>query len=242
MNAPTERQAGMCEATGETGQNGDSPKGGLPPKPTSETAACGPGCDCGAPARGGKAKVVICLVALLAVAGIIAYKALGGKRTDAVNPAANGEAGFNVAPAMKAESGKAAASKEGGAGIGKYLKSMNELNTVAIDQDAVFIFVPAIEATTPSDATRAAVLSAQKTLSAKDTKVGLYTLQAMSADHSQIARQVKLPAVLVACKGRGMGVVSGAVTETKLLQAFMASSRAGGCGPSTAGCGPSGCP
>jgi len=239
MSTPAERETGMCETSGAKERNGDFPKDGLPGKPTGELAACGPGCNCGAPARGGKAKVVVCLVALLAVVGIIAYKVLGGRREGTANCAANGEAGFNVPPTMKAESGKAAASKEGDAGIGKYLKSMDELNTVAIDQDAVFIFVPAIEAAMPSDATRTAVLSVQKTLSAKDTKVGLYTLQAMSADHSQIARQVKLPAVLVACKGRGMGVVSGEVTETKLLQAYMASSQAGGCGPS--GCGPSGC-
>jgi hypothetical protein len=238
MSASTEHQAGMGETTGGTGPNGDSSKGGLPAEP----AACGPGCNCAAPARGGIAKVVICLVVLLAVVGIIAYKALGGRGAAAASPAANDKAGFNVPPAMKVEDVKAAPLKEADKEIGKYLKSMSELNTVAIDQDAVFIFVPATDTLTPSDATRTAVLAAQKTLGAKDTKVGLYTLQAMSADQAQIAKQVKLPAVLVACKGRGMGVVSGEVTETKLLQAYMASSQAGGCGPASAGCGPSGCP
>ena len=38
-------------------------------------------------------------------------------------------------------------------------------------------------------------------------------------------------------KGKGVGSVSGGITEEKILQAYVASSRAGGCGPS--GCGPS---
>jgi hypothetical protein len=38
-----------------------------------------------------------------------------------------------------------------------------------------------------------------------------------------------LPGILVMSKGRGMGAVSGEITEEKLLQAYVASSRAGGC-------------
>jgi hypothetical protein len=48
-----------------------------------------------------------------------------------------------------------------------------------------------------------------------------------------------LPGMLVMSKGRGMGAVSGEITETKLLQAYVASSRTGGCCP--AGDGSAGC-
>ena len=54
-----------------------------------------------------------------------------------------------------------------------------------------------------------------------------------------IASQLALPGMLVMCKGGGIGSVSGEITEEKILQAYVASTRASGCGAS--GCGPDGC-
>jgi hypothetical protein len=88
------------------------------------------------------------------------------------------------------------------------------------------------------DKTNTAVLAAQRTLKSSKITLGLYTLPTRSPDYPAISAQVQAPAILVACKGKGMAAVSGDVTEAKLLQAFVATSRAGGCGPS--GCGPSG--
>ncbi len=225
-----------------------------PAKEANEPAACGPGCDCGSPSGSGRAKLAISLVVLLTVAGIIAYKALNGRQPDGSNIlVGREEAGaFNIAATAqnaalekesaaqdKVEPNKVAAPAKEDARIGKYLKSMSELNKVALDQDAVFIFLPGKRDEVASDTTSAAVLSAQKALKSKNIKVGLYTLQTASPDYSAMSVRVQVPAVLVVCKGRGMGAVSGELTETKLLLAFMASSRAGGCGPS--GCGPSGC-
>ena len=79
--------------------------------------------------------------------------------------------------------------------------------------------------------------AAQRALKSNKITLGLYTLPNSSPDYSGISAQVQVPAILVACKGKGMAAVSGDVTEQKLLQAFVASSSAGGCGPS--GCGPS---
>ncbi len=209
------------------------------------SAQCGPGCNCGAPSSGGKVKAAICLVVLLAVAGIIAYKAFSGRQQDGSNTAAGSEDGFTTAaaaqnPALEKESSaqdrgepnKAAPSARDGTRIGEYLESLSELNKVALDQDVVFVFIPAKRDEVASDATRAAVLSGQRTLNSSNIEVGLYTLQTASPDYSQISSQVQLPAVLVAYKGRGMSAVSGEVTETRLLQSFMAVSRAGGCCPS----------
>ncbi|NIA16667.1 MAG: hypothetical protein GWP08_21665 [Nitrospiraceae bacterium] len=219
-------------------------------EPTGEPAVCGPGCDCGSLSGGGKAKVVIGVVVLLAVAGVIAYKVFNGSRENADNAAAGEKEGFAIAAATqdaalekassgqeRAEPDEAASSAKDDTRIGKYLESLSELNKVALNQDTVFIFVPAHNDESASGATRAAVLSAQKALNAKNVKVGLYTLKTTAPDFPAISSQVQVPAILVACKGRGMGAVSGEVTETKLLQAFMASFRAGGCGPSR--CGPS---
>ena len=123
-------------------------------------------------------------------------------------------------------------------GIGEYLESLSDLNKVALSQDAVFIFIPRDKNEAVQEQTNSAVLAAQKTLKNNDITLGLYTLSVNSPDYSGISKQVQAPAILVASKGRGIAAVSGDITESKLLQAFMASSRAGGCGPS--GCGPSG--
>lgn len=244
--------AQMCGIVNDAGQPVEASNVGGAAKPANETAACGPGCACGVPSSGGGIKAVICLAVLVAMVVILAYKAFAGRPPERTDKVTGREPGFamavatqnserEIAPSVqnKGEPNLAAPSVINDTRLGKYLESMSELNKVAMDQDAVFIFIPARKDEGASDTTRTAVLSAQKTLDSKKVKVGLYTLQTASPDYSTISSQVQLPAVLVGCKGRGMGAVSGEVTETKLLQTFMASSRAGGCGPS--GCGPSGC-
>jgi hypothetical protein len=214
-------------------------------------------------------KVVIGVIALLAVAGILVYKASVGGPSKAASSAVSTEPGFvagSVAgngalesPATSqgviesetdaAASAPAEPTGEGGdrakvpvkgeTQLGENLESFNDLNSVAMDVDAVFIFVPAENDEGVSTSTRKAVLAAQKTLVSRGIKMGLFALRSSSPDFSAVAAQVQLPAILVSFKGGGMGSVTGEVTETKLLQAFVAASSAGGCGPS--GCGPSGC-
>ena len=230
----------------------------------NETAACGPGCNCGTASSGRRMKSVVTLIVGLAVVSIFAFKA-SRNPWDAV-AATNGSA-FAIAPAAPAagseadarsssvtEEKKAAetalpedqpktknapAAAKTGQKIGEYLESLSTLNKVALNQDAVFIFIPAQKSETADGQTSTAVLAAQQTLKRNNITLGLYTLPVNSSDYSGISAQVQTPAVLVASKGRGMAAVSGEVTETKLLQAYMTSSSAGGCGPS--GCGPAGC-
>lgn len=117
-----------------------------------------------------------------------------------------------------------------------------DLNKVAISQDAVFIFIPDSKNSPVDGKTKDAVLAAQKTLNNNKISLGLYTLPASSPDYPEISKQLQAPAILIASKGRGMSGVSGEITEPKLLQAFMASSRSGGgCGTSTCGPSSSGC-
>ncbi len=241
----------MNERTKEP--NGDSSKDGLPGKPTNETEpACGPGCDCRSPSGGSRVKIAITLAVLLAMAGIITYKGLIGRQQDGSNPLTVSEEGFATAraartagpgkepaPLNKVEPSKVVVPDKEGASIGKYLESMSELNKDALNQDAVFVFIPAKEDIAASKTTRTAILSAQKVLKARSINVGLYTLRTTSPDFPALSSQLQAPAILVARKGRGMEAVSGVVTETKLLQAFMSSSSAGGCcssGSSSAAC------
>jgi hypothetical protein len=76
-------------------------------------------------------------------------------------------------------------------------------------------------------------------IESKGIKCGLFTMKAGSRDYDLIAAQMSVPGVLAMAKGRGMSAVSGDITETKLVQGFVAACNSGACGPSAAaGCCP----
>jgi len=189
-------------------------------EPVVSTPACGPGCDCNAPPQSNRAKTLVSVVVLAAIVGILSYKMFFTKQADATS----GIASFEMAASF-------------GSASGQNLDSFGDLNRFAIDQDAVFVFVPNKRGEDISDRSKTAVLSAQKTLGSKGTKVGLFTLKTSSPDYAGISSQVKVPAVLVVVKGKGMSVISGEASESGILQAFVASSRASGCG-GAASCAP----
>ena len=240
----------------------------------TELENCGPGCDCGKSSGNTKAKVIACLIVLLAVGTILAYKAnstsqtapsnaadvafaapllsqnTGGDSTaaqtttvpsiDAASPAETvppvGQDETVLPETDLQQAVKTATAKKK---FGDFVDSLSSLNKLAANQDAVFVFLPAKADTTVAKDTDEAVAAVKRTLESQKIRIGLYTLQSGSPEYSNIAAQLSLPGMLVLSKGRGMGVVSGEITEAKLLQAYVASTRAGGCGPS--GCGPSGC-
>jgi len=122
--------------------------------------------------------------------------------------------------------------------VGKNIGSISELNTVAASSDAVFVFLPGKEGASGTAPT-AQIQSAARTLEAQGKKIGIFTLKTGSRDYDQFATQMAVPGVIAMVKGRGMRAVSGDITETKLIQGFVAASSAGGCGPSAgAGCCP----
>ena len=194
-----------------------------------KSEGCGPGCDCGEPSGNKKAKAVICLIVLLAICGIFVYKAKSAKQ---ITPA-NTETAF-AAPIVNQATGQEPAVKsvEDKKKVGELLDSFASLNKVAVNQDAVFVFVPAMGEETVAKETIDAIASAEQKLKFNGIRVGLYTLRfSPSKEYASIASQLTLPGMLVMSKGRGMGAVSGEITEEKLLQAYVASSRAGGCCP-----------
>lgn len=210
---------------------------------------CGPGCDCGKPSGNNKYKAVICIVVLLAVGSIFAYKAINGNQTAPTDTITAFAAPITTQqkqdiPAIDKQSNETSSqlldAKE--QSVGDSLDSLASLNTVAVNQDAVFVFLPAKGSNLASKETTDAIASAKQKIEASGAKLGLYTLQSGSQEYADIASQLPLPGMLVMSKGRGMGAVSGGITEEKILQAYVASASAGcgpsGCGPSSSGCGP----
>lgn len=216
------------------------------PREKSENASCcGPDCGCGAPTASGKTKVVIGIIVLLIACGIFVYKMTNTKPAALNAPASAFVAGNEKqnTPVGKPERDKTKdnASVNAAAGkvfIGEYLESLNSLNKVAVNHGVVFILIPAKKDETVKPETVREVLAAQQTLKSQGINIGLYTLKTGAPDYSGIAKQTSLPIILVASKGKGMAVLTGEVTQTKLMQAFVASSCAGGsgCGPSSSGC------
>jgi len=176
----------------------------------------------------------------MAICGIFVYKAKNTKQTAQDNT----NAAF-AAPIVNQEAPKepAVESAEAKKNIGEFIDSLSALNKLAVNQDAVFVFVPANENGTIGKEILNAIASTESKLKASNIKIGLYTLRSSpSKEYASITSQLTLPGILVMSKGKGMGAVSGEITETKLLQAYVASSRAGGCCPSgggSTGCSPS---
>jgi len=212
---------------------------------------CTPGCNCGKPSGNKKLKAVICLIVLLAICGIFVYKAKKAKSAKQSAPA-NTETAFAVPlvnevneqkPAVPTTDKQEPVAKpvENKKRVGEFIDSLASLNKVAVNQDAVFVFVPVYGNDIVSKETIEAIASAEQKLKSSGIRIGLYTLRfsSPSNEYANLAAQLTLPGMLVMSKGRGMGAVSGEITETKLLQAYVASSRAGGCCPS--GGGSAGC-
>lgn len=147
-----------------------------------------------------------------------------------------------LAPATAAESqspaNPPAATEAVETGVGKGIASLSELNAVAAATDAVFVYVPGKEGSA-GNPPAAAMKSAASRIESQGYKAALFTLDTGSRDYQQLTAQMSVPGVLAMVKGRGMSAVTGDITETKLIQGFVAASSAGGCGP--AGCGPAGC-
>jgi len=217
--------------------------------------SCGPGCDCSKPPKRSRAKIVVPVVVLLAAAGILGYKLLGPKPTiaeptaasytnnsacipavtNAVVPEqANPSQQTETVPAVKKTAPKLVATT---VQVGESLASLASLNTCAMDKDAVLILIPAKDDAKVARATADVVTESQKAIEDQGIKVGVYTLSSGSPEYANLAAQVTIPGLLVMSKGKGAAGVKGDLTKDKIIQAFVASSRAGGCGPS--GCAPS---
>jgi len=123
---------------------------------------------------------------------------------------------------------------------GKPLDSLASLSKSAAETDAVFILLAA-EDQQGNETITNEIEAAAKKIQSNGIRICAFTLKKGAPNYVQLAKQLSVPCVLAMVKGGGMSGVSGEITETKLVQAFVMASRpASGCGPS--GCGPAGCP
>jgi hypothetical protein len=214
------------ELTPKPDENGDKPAEAGDAVSPGNAPGCGPECACVKPAGNKKLRIAVCLAVIVAVCGILLYKATSARQNDA----GTWNAGF-CTPLAEVAPGAAANRSRQQAEIGTPLPSISALNTVAAKLDSVFVIVPGKDNAPPTKEAVAALAAAERTLHAKGIRTGVYTLQTGSPDYPDLAVRVSAPGIAVLTKGRGIGVVSGNISETNLMQSYVASTRGGGCCP-----------
>ncbi len=206
-----------------------------------QASACGAGCACHGTGSSGRMRGVLGIIVLV-VAATLVSRAVVRNNGASTEPASS--AFPTLVPATTADSRAPASSVETVAAtevsVGTNIASLSDLNKVAAANDAVFVYLPANDRTS-GNAPTASMKSAASRINSQGYKIALFTLETGSRDYAQLTAQMAVPGVLALVKGRGMSAVSGEITETKLIQGFVAASNCGpaGCGP--AGCGPAGC-
>lgn len=193
-----------------------------------QAPACGVGCACNTPGASSKIRRLLGVIVLVA-AGALVVRAVIKNHGTSTDPASAGFASLAVLGQSSAPDTV----------DGREIEALSELNAVARDTVGVFVFLPGkTEATAraPTAKIRGAARTIEPQL--RGGKIGIFTLKAGSRDYEQVASQMTVPGVLAMVKGGGMRAASGDITETKLVQAFVAASSAGGCGAGGGACGP----
>ena len=204
-----------------------------------ESACCGPGCGCGSGGKPSKGRWVVGAI-MLAAAGVMVVRGMtksGGASTQASTAGFANPAATQSAAGGSGTSAEAAARSE--TTVGTTIGGFSELNTLAAKTDAVFVFLPGKDGKAVNAPSKMMMEAARLIETKAGKKCGLFTLKAGAQDYDQLAGQVSLPAVLAMVKGGGMSAVSGDITESKLVQSFVAASQSGGC---ATGAGSSCCP
>ncbi|MCX5643709.1 MAG: hypothetical protein NTZ17_03345 [Phycisphaerae bacterium] len=206
-----------------------------------QASDCAPGCACHSTGSLGRKRLILGTIVLLVALALVA-RAVVKTNTAPSQPDAAVFASPTVAQTPPAESVSATpaveAAKTPEPFVAKEIGALSELNTLAAASDAVFVYVPGKNGSS-SNPPATAMKSAASRIGSQGYKIALFTLKAGTRDYDLLTAQMSVPGVLVAFKGRGMRAASGDITETKLIQAFVGASSAGGCG--AGGCGPAGC-
>ncbi len=202
-----------------------------------EVKTCGSGCDCGSSGSFSRCRWFMAIT-IIVVAGVLVARAVMTNKDFKV--ACKAKDSCSALPAAEQLSVTEAETESAVAEELEKIASFGDLNNVAISHDAVLVFIPKVGSSETLSDAEAAMQKAQTTLKSSNIKLGLYTLAENSPDYPMISAQANPPAIIVAVKGRGMQTVPATdVTESKILQAFMSASSAGGCG--AGGCGPVDC-
>jgi len=174
-----------------------------------------------------------------------AFAAIQPESRASANPAITRERGTESEIAVEAFSVTKDASKEEAPDksaptlLFEPLDSLASLNEVAADFDAVFIFLGGEDELNIQPVTKEIEAAANK-IRAGGVRVCAFTLKKDSPNYAPLVKQFSIPCVLAMVKGRGASGVSGEITETRLIQAYVTASRAGSscCHGSGGACAP----
>ncbi len=203
------------------------------------TSGCGPGCNCGGTKIGTKSKVIICLVVVIAAAIVLANNVMQKAETGV-------DVGQNAfaAKVLVAEKPSSPATTENATGTnqtnlslwGKPLESLVSINDLAVQKDAVFLYLPA-KGQSPDESVKKEIEAAAGKAQSQGIRMGFFVLDEGSADYAQVISQVPAPCVLAMVNGTGNSVATTNISEANLLQSLVAASRPSGCsGPCAVPC------
>ena len=209
-------------------------------QPCCDGGSC---CTSGSQDAGKNWKIIVFILIVLAAGAVLASSFI--RKT---NSAANqGQQSFAIiqpesggdieAPSMVAGTTEADVSNQPASSLwGKPLDSLASLSDAASDTDAVFIFLAAEDQQDIQTITNE-IEAAVKTIQAGGTRISAFRLKQGAPNYANLTKQLSIPCVLAMVKGGGLsGVPAGQITETKLVQAFVAASRpSSGCCPPGSG-------
>lgn len=111
------------------------------------------------------------------------------------------------------------------------IEALSELNTLAKDMNAVFVFLPGKDGVL-GDSPFKAINNAKQSLETRfEIKIGVFTLKPGSPDYEDIAAQMPVPGVVAIVKTGVKTRISGDLTEEKIVAGFLAAMASGGCCP-----------
>lgn len=123
---------------------------------------------------------------------------------------------------------------------GPSLDSLNRLNKEAADKDFVYVLLPG-EGDQETEKVSGVIEKTSKVISENGTKVGHFTIKTDSDDYKNLVNSYGIdnfPAVLALGKGRGSAIITGEITQEKLLAAYIRASQPANCGPKAGSCCP----
>ena len=191
-----------------------------------KTTQCEPGCDCGKTGLGTKGRMIISLIVVIAATAVLGRSIIARKTVDGIDQSQTAFA--STVSAFPSPASTAAI--ETNLSWGEPLKDMASLNQVAAQTNAVFMYLYE-KGRGADEAVKRQIEQAASKAQSGGMNMAFYTLDAGSQDYTQITSQVPAPCVLAMVKGGGISVVSGEITEGKLLQSIVAASRPSGCCP-----------
>ena len=204
--------------------------------PTS--SSCGPECPCNTKSGMPLQIKIILFIVIIAVAGAVLSSSLI-KKTRTPPPKSSTEYAVTASqlPASSVVTRKDSTVPSVSSAADtqtvsfKPLASLSDLNTVAQDVEGVFILLIKSE-TEKTPGIVKEITGAKKAIAARGMHMGTFQLNREAPDYTTITSQMTPPGVLVVVKGKGMRGVQGSdITETKLLQAYMAAMQPTSCCP-----------